>query len=122
MALALTLEARAQGRVRWGILLMLFVTTVVNYADRAIISIAGTPMSQELGLSPVTLGYILSALSWSYVAAQVPGGWLLDRYGSKWVYAGGIFFWSLFTLLEGWVGFLGGGAAASWAASSRTRS
>ena len=76
MALALTLEARAQGRVRWGILLMLFVTTVVNYADRAIISIAGTPMSQELGLTPVTLGYILSAFSWSYVAAQVPGGWM----------------------------------------------
>ncbi|MBY0260210.1 MFS transporter [Methylobacterium sp.] len=113
MALALTLEARAQGRVRWGILLMLFVTTVVNYADRAIISIAGTPMSQELGLTPVTLGYILSAFSWSYVAAQVPGGWMLDRYGSKWVYAGGIFFWSLFTLAQGWVGFLGGGAVVA---------
>ena len=34
MALALPLEARARGRVRWGILLMLFATTVVNYADR----------------------------------------------------------------------------------------
>ncbi|MCJ2082359.1 MFS transporter [Methylobacterium sp. J-090] len=112
MALAIPLEAQARGRVRWGILLMLFTTTVVNYADRAIISIAGTPMSQDLGLTPVSLGYILSAFSWSYVAAQMPGGWMLDRYGSKWVYAGGIFFWSVFTLAQGWVGFFGGGAVA----------
>ena len=29
------------------------------------------------------MGYIFSAFGWSYVVAQVPGGWLLDRYGSR---------------------------------------
>ena len=42
---------------------MLFATMGVNYADRAITSIAGTPMSQEFGLTPVPLAYILSAFS-----------------------------------------------------------
>jgi ACS family glucarate transporter-like MFS transporter len=90
---------------------MLFVVTTVNYADRATLSIAGPALSKELGLDPVALGYVLSAFGWSYVIAQVPGGWLLDRFGSRWVYALSIVTWSLFTLMQGWVGFLGGGAA-----------
>ena len=54
---------------------------------------------------------MFSAFGWSYVAAQVPGGWLLDRYGSKWVYACSILIWSVFTLLQGWVGFFAAGTA-----------
>jgi len=98
-------------RVRLFIVTMLFVVTTVNYADRATLSIAGPALSKELGLDPVALGYVLSAFGWSYVIAQVPGGWLLDRFGSRWVYALSIVTWSLFTLMQGWVGFLGGGAA-----------
>jgi MFS transporter, ACS family, glucarate transporter len=45
------------------------------------------------------------------VIAQVPGGWLLDRFGSRWVYATSILVWSVFTMLQGWIGFLSGGAA-----------
>jgi MFS family permease len=33
------------------------------------------------------MGYIVSAFGWSYVIAQLPGGWLLERFGSKIVYA-----------------------------------
>jgi len=98
-------------RVRLFIVTMLFVVTTVNYADRATLSIAGPALSKELGLDPVALGYVLSAFGWSYVIAQVPGGWLLDRFGSRWVYALSILIWSLFTLMQGWVGFLGGSAA-----------
>ena len=57
------------------------------------------------------MGFIFSAFGWSYVIAQLPGGWLLDRYGSRIVYAFSIFFWSLFTLLQGGIGFFGGAAA-----------
>jgi ACS family glucarate transporter-like MFS transporter len=56
------------------------------------------------------MGFIFSAFGWSYVIAQLPGGWLLDRFGSRIVYAFSIFFWSLFTLLGG-IGFIGGAAA-----------
>ena len=47
------------------------------------------------------MGYIFSAFGWSYVLGQIPGGWLLDRFGSKTVYFWSIFIWSLFTLLPG---------------------
>src|SRR5207244_7473442 len=73
--------------------------------------IAGPALSKELHLDPIAMGYVFSAFGWSYVIAQVPGGWLLDRFGSRWVYAFSITIWSLFTMLQGWIGFLSGGAA-----------
>jgi MFS transporter, ACS family, glucarate transporter len=111
MSAALAVSAVRSSRVRLGIVTMLFIATTINYADRATLSIAGPALSKDLGLDAVSMGYIFSAFAWSYVLAQLPGGWLLDRYGAKWVYAGAIFLWSLFTLLQGAVGFLTGFAA-----------
>jgi ACS family glucarate transporter-like MFS transporter len=93
-------------RVRWLILAMLFAVTTVNYADRATLSIAGSALAKQLGLSPITMGYAFSAFGWSYVLAQLPGGWLLDRFGSKRVYFASIFTWSIFTALQGGISFL----------------
>lgn len=93
--------------VRYLILLMLFVVTTINYADRATIAIAGSSLQKSLGIDAVTLGFIFSAFGWAYVAGQIPGGWLLDRFGSKKVYALSIFTWSLFTVMQGWVGEFG---------------
>ena len=97
--------------IRYLVLFMLFVVTTLNYADRATLSIAGTSMKTELGLDPVMMGYIFSAFSWAYVLAQLPGGWLLDRFGSKKIYALSIVLWSFFTILQGGVGWLSTGAA-----------
>src|SRR3954462_4588273 len=101
------------GRIRYLIVFMLFVVTMVNYADRATISIAGPALSKDLGLSAVQMGYVFSAFGWSYVIAQIPGGWLLDRFGSRTVYAVSIMVWSLLTMMQGWIGFLSGGAAVA---------
>jgi ACS family glucarate transporter-like MFS transporter len=79
-------------RVRWSILAMLFVITTINYADRATISLAGPELKKMLGLSAVQMGFVFSAFAWSYVIAQLPGGWLLDRFGSKVTYFFSIFF------------------------------
>ncbi|MBB3195293.1 MFS transporter [Roseateles terrae] len=92
-------------RARFGILAMLFVVTVLNYADRATVGVAGPVLSKELGISSVQMGYIFSAFSWAYVAGQLPGGWLLDRFGAKKVYAWSILLWSVFTMLQGAVHF-----------------
>jgi ACS family glucarate transporter-like MFS transporter len=98
-------------QVRWVVLAMLFAITTVNYADRATLAIAGPVVSKDLGLSAVQMGFMFSAFGWSYLIAQLPGGWLLDRYGSKTVYAASLLLWSLFTLAQGFVGFLAGGLA-----------
>ncbi|WP_426342680.1 MFS transporter [Pseudoduganella sp. S-14] len=105
--------ARVQTRTRWTILAMLFAITTINYADRATISIAGPEIKKELGLSAVQMGFIFSAFAWSYVVAQLPGGWLLDRFGSKITYFFSIFLWSAFTLFTGAAGFFAGGAAVA---------
>lgn len=111
-AIVSTAELR-RSRVRLFIVTMLFLVTTVNYADRATLSIAGSALSKELHLDPVAMGYVFSAFGWSYVIAQVPGGWLLDRFGSRWVYAFSIVIWSVFTMMQGWIGFFSGGAAVT---------
>ncbi|MFU9138850.1 MFS transporter [Erwinia tasmaniensis] len=93
---------------RYWIVVMLFIVTSFNYGDRSTIAIAGSAMSKDIGLDPVGLGYIFSAFSWAYVIGQIPGGWLLDRYGSKRVYFWSIFLWSLFTFLQGFVDLFSG--------------
>lgn len=100
-----------KSNVRWLVVAVLFFITVINYADRATISIAGPAIAKELKMDSIAMGYIFSAFGWAYVIAQLPGGYLLDRFGSKKVYAFSIFFWSLFTLFQGFVGFLAGAAA-----------
>src|SRR5271166_879756 len=106
-----TMDGKATGRVRFTIVAMLFAVTMVNYADRATIAIAGPAVSKSLGLTAVQMGLVFSAFGWSYVLGQIPGGWLLDRFGSKRVYFASIFTWSLFTLFQGQVGIFGAGAA-----------
>jgi ACS family glucarate transporter-like MFS transporter/ACS family D-galactonate transporter-like MFS transporter len=98
--------------VRYVILLMIFLITTFNYADRATLSVTGSAMRGEFGFDAIRMGYIFSAFSWAYVLSQLPAGWLLDRFGARRVYAASIFFWSLFTLLQSTVGVIGGAAGA----------
>lgn len=109
----MTTQQQKATRVRWLILAILFAVTTINYADRATIAIAGPELKRVLGLSPVEMGWVFSAFAWSYVLAQLPGGWLLDRFGTKIVYFFSIFLWSVFTMLMGTVGFLTGAAAVT---------
>jgi ACS family glucarate transporter-like MFS transporter len=90
---------------------MIFTVSTLNYASRATLSIAGPAASRELGIDPKQLGYLFSAFGWSYVAAQVPGGWLLDRFGSRNVYAASVLLWSVFTFFQGYAGAFGLGTA-----------
>ncbi|SAK45403.1 d-galactonate transporter [Caballeronia calidae] len=99
-------------KVRYLILLLIFVITTFNYADRATLSVTGSAMRAEFGFDAIRMGYIFSAFSWAYVLSQVPAGWLLDRFGARRVYAASIFLWSLFTLLQSSIGLLGSAATA----------
>lgn len=98
-------------RVRYAIIVLIFLVTTINYADRATFSLAGQGASVELGLNPVQIGYILSAFAWAYVLAQVPGGLLLDRWGTKLVYTVAIVAWSGLTALQGFAGMVAGVSA-----------
>jgi ACS family glucarate transporter-like MFS transporter/ACS family D-galactonate transporter-like MFS transporter len=94
--------------VRYLMLALIFVVTTVNYADRATLSITGPQIRTEFGLSAIEMGFIFSAFSWSYMLSQIPGGWLLDRFGPRRVYGVSILLWSLFTFIQSAVGWVGG--------------
>lgn len=104
-------QAPRLGRTRWTVLAMLFAVTVINYADRATLSLSAPSLSQDLGIDKLELGIVFSAFGWAYVAAQVPGGWMLDRFGAVRVYLGAITLWSLFTAAQGAVVWMSGSAA-----------
>ncbi|RLM16803.1 MFS transporter [Gibbsiella quercinecans] len=87
--------------VRSIILFFLFAATVFNYADRATLSVVAPFMSKELNFDPEMMGVAFSAFGISYVIMQIPGGWLLDKYGSRIVYGGALIGWSMVTMLQG---------------------
>jgi ACS family D-galactonate transporter-like MFS transporter len=88
-------------KVRFTILTLLAIGTMINYLDRTVLGIAAPSMTQELGINAAIMGVVFSAFSWTYVLAQVPGGVFLDRFGSKVTYFLALFFWSTFTALQG---------------------
>lgn len=104
---------KTRSHARWVVLAFIFVVTAVNYADRSSMSIAGTPMAKELGINAIQLGYLFSAFGWAYAAGQIPGGWLLDRFGSKLVYGLSIVLWSLVTFAASLAGVITATVAAA---------
>jgi ACS family glucarate transporter-like MFS transporter len=97
-----------KNHVRYWIVTVLFFVSAINYADRGTLGMVKTDLSHYFGLNPVWMGYLISAWGWSYVVAQVPCGWLLDRLGSKRVYGIAFFAWSFFMFLMGFTKFLNG--------------
>jgi len=93
---------------KWKILAVLFLVTTLNYGIRSGLSFSAPQMSKELGLSPFDLGLIFSAFGWSYALSQIPGGYLLDRYGVVAIYGTSILLWSLITFFHAMVGALTG--------------
>ena len=68
--------------------------------DRASVSVVGPLIQKDLNLTPAMLGLIFSAFSWTYTSMQIPGGSLLDRFGSKFIYGISLIGWSIFTGLQ----------------------
>ncbi|GFH14051.1 anion transporter, chloroplastic-like [Haematococcus lacustris] len=67
--------------------------------DRICLSVAIIPMSAEFGWAESYQGVIQSAFLWGYMATQLLGGALADKYGGKLVLAGGMLWFSLASLL-----------------------
>ena len=57
-------EVAKKTNVRWIIVAVLFFITVINYADRATIAIAGPAMAKDLKMDSIAMGYIFSAFGW----------------------------------------------------------
>jgi ACS family glucarate transporter-like MFS transporter len=92
--------------IRFWIIAVLFVVSSINYASRATFSFATVPLQREIHLTTVQIGFIFSAFGWSYAFGQIPGGALLDRFGSRPVYLWSITLWAIFTAAQAFVTWL----------------
>ncbi|MFY3080827.1 MFS transporter [Achromobacter xylosoxidans] len=97
-------NAQRPTRSRYLIMVMLFITVVINYLDRSNLSIAAPALKDEFGLDTVHEGLILSAFGWTYAAMQIPGGWLVDRVSPRVLYAAALILWSAATFFMGFAG------------------
>ncbi len=88
-------------RVRYWMVLLAMLVAVLLYLDRICLSTASQSIEKDLSLSKEQLNWILSAFFWSYALAQLPAGWLGDRYGARWVLSSYVILWSLSTALLG---------------------
>jgi MFS family permease len=88
-------------RRRFWVYLLLFVFSAIAYIDRVNMSVAGKPIAQELGLSPVALGYLFSCFLWAYVLMMLPGGRLIDRWGAHVVAGTATVVWSIAQMATG---------------------
>ncbi len=105
------LNSQRSTHIRYAIVATLFLVSAFSYGDRVVLSIAAISFTRDLHLTPVKLSYLLSGFSWTYAAAQLPSGWLLDRFGTKYVYGISILIWSALAALVGFAGFLTGAIA-----------
>ena len=69
--------------VRFRLIGMTFLLSMLLYVDRVAISTARNPVTSELGLSDTQFGWILSAFALGYALFQVPSGVLADRLGPR---------------------------------------
>ncbi|MET3877731.1 MFS transporter [Chitinophaga sp. OAE865] len=87
--------------IRYRILFLIFVNVVINYMDRSNLAVAASEIDKEFKLTPVQLGLVFSAFSWTYLAFQIPGGILVNRFSPRILYTFSLIAWSLATIIQG---------------------
>jgi sugar phosphate permease len=86
-------------RVRWIMMFLVFLISTVSYLDRTNLSVSAPIISKQFHLSPVQLGVILSAFSWSYAIAQIPAGMIANWLKPRKTYFYGMLAWCIILIL-----------------------
>ena len=85
-----------KGNYRWKIAGLLFFAGMLNYLDRAALSVVAPLLKTELHIDDAQMGFIFSSFFIGYCALCFVGGWAADTYGPKKVFAWAAGVWSLF--------------------------
>src|SRR5690242_2534432 len=84
-------------------LVLLVLSGVVNYIDRATLAIANPLIREDLNLTVGDMGLLLSAFLWAYAFSQLPAGALVDRLGPRLMLTLSLGIWSIAQMLGGFV-------------------
>jgi ACS family hexuronate transporter-like MFS transporter len=128
--------APVSSNYRWVICGLLFFATTFNYLDRQVISYLKeffcTPVEQGgFGWSNTDFAYLTSFFTGVYASVTVLAGWVIDKIGTKLGLALSLIVWSIFGILNAFVGRLvmmhvlvrsafGAGEAGNFPASIKT--
>ncbi len=100
-AIATPHESVVRQGVRWQILFLLCLISLLAYLFRQNLSIAGLAIRTELGLTDLQLSWILSSAIWGYALFQLPGGLFGQIAGPRLALTVILVLWSVFTMLSG---------------------
>jgi sugar phosphate permease len=95
--------ATARSRIAWRLLPFLFLLYVANYLDRTNIAFATFGMKGDLGLTDDVFGTASGIFFIGYVALQVPGALLVERWSARLLLASTLIAWGALTVLTGCV-------------------
>jgi MFS transporter, ACS family, glucarate transporter len=88
---------------RYHLVLVFVVFAVIVYLDRNSISTLGSMITDELGMTDIQWGLVLSAFSFAYGAFEIPTGMIVDKHGPRNTLFRIVVWWSIFTILTGMV-------------------
>ena len=89
------IEILLRGRVRWLILGLLFLVTVINFVDRLTLSYVAPILRDSFHLSNTDYGDILSYFVLGMMLCELPMGWLMDRKGARFGFSFAVIWWSI---------------------------
>jgi len=85
-------------RVRYLLVLLIFVVAAVVNIDRTNISIAGSYIAADYHISKIQLGWVFSGFLVGYAAFLIPSGWIAGRLGPRRTLTGGLIWWGVLTV------------------------
>lgn len=93
--------AAKPSRVRYYILSLILIATILNFVDRSTLGIVAPFMTKDLALDKIHMGQIFAAFGLAYSFALIPGGIIADVFGSRIAYAFSLIGWSFATMTQG---------------------
>jgi ACS family hexuronate transporter-like MFS transporter len=115
--------------LRWWIVGLIFVASILNYVDRQALSILAPTIQQDLGLSNEDYASVLNAFLVAYTVALILSGKIVDRFGVRISLALFVGWWSIANILTGFARsaaslgafrfLLGLGEAGNWTAAPK---
>src|ERR1035437_8748545 len=96
---AAQLGDRTRHHIALRLLPFLFVLYILNYIDRSNLAYAAIGMSRDLGFSDRVFGMGAGIFFISYVALQIPGGLLVERWSARRMISASMIAWGLLTAL-----------------------
>jgi MFS transporter, ACS family, D-galactonate transporter len=93
-------------KVAWAAVALLFLFTVVNFADKAVLGIAAVPIMRELKLSPRQFGLVASSFYLLFAVSAIATGFLVNKIQTRWVLLAMGLIWALTQFpMMGTIGF-----------------